>query len=33
LSDALDGSHKFSADYNEFLQNKEDYYAAVNAAG
>jgi len=33
LSDALDGSHRFSADYNEFLQNKDAYYQAVNAAG
>ena len=31
LSDALDGSHKFSADYNEFLKNKDAYYAAVEA--
>ena len=29
LSDALDGSHKFSRDYNEFLKNKEAYYKAV----
>ena len=29
LSPALDGSHRFSADYNEFLQNKDEYYAAV----
>ena len=29
LSDALDGSHRFSSDYNEFLVNKDAYYAAV----
>jgi len=29
LSDALDGSHKFSSDYNEFLANKDAYYAAI----
>jgi UPF0755 protein len=29
LSDGLDGTHKFSADYDEFLRNKDAYYAAV----
>ena len=29
LSNSLDGSHKFSSDYNEFLKNKDAYYAAV----
>jgi len=29
LSDALDGSHRFSSDYNEFLANKDAYYAAI----
>ena len=29
LSDALDGSHNFSSDYNEFLANKDAYYAAI----
>jgi UPF0755 protein len=28
LSPDLDGSHRFSADYNEFLRNKDAYYAA-----
>jgi len=31
LSDSLDGSHKFSADYSEFEKNKAAYYAAVDA--
>jgi UPF0755 protein len=29
LSPELDGTHRFSSDYNEFLQNKDAYYAAV----
>jgi len=29
LSANLDGTHKFSADYNEFLKNKDAYYAAA----
>ena len=29
LSADLDGSHKFSTDYNEFLRNKDEYYNAV----
>ena len=29
LSPDLDGSHRFSSDYNEFLANKDAYYAAV----
>jgi UPF0755 protein len=29
LSDTLDGTHKFSSDYNEFLKNKDAYWAAV----
>jgi UPF0755 protein len=32
LSDALDGTHKFSADYDEFLINKDAYYNAVEGA-
>jgi len=31
LSDALDGTHKFSVDYNEFLKNKDAYYKAVDS--
>ena len=31
LSSELDGSHMFSTDYNEFLRNKDAYYAAVDA--
>ena len=29
VSDKGDGSMKFSKDYDEFLKNKEDYYASV----
>ena len=29
LSPDLDGSHRFSSDYNEFLANKDEYYAAI----
>ena len=29
LSADLDGRHRFSSDYNEFLRNKDAYYAAV----
>ncbi|MDR1815094.1 MAG: endolytic transglycosylase MltG [Clostridiales Family XIII bacterium] len=29
LSPSLDGTHNFSADYNEFLRNKDAYYAVV----
>ena len=29
LSPDLDGSHRFSSDYNEFLRNKDEYYAAI----
>jgi UPF0755 protein len=31
LSPDLDGTHRFSADYNEFLRNKDAYYAAEAA--
>ena len=31
LSDALDGTHNFSADYNEFLRNKDAWVAASGA--
>jgi len=31
LSDALDGSHRFTSDYNEFLAYKDAYYAAVES--
>ncbi|MCL1895715.1 MAG: endolytic transglycosylase MltG [Clostridiales bacterium] len=29
LSADLDGTHRFSSDYNEFLRNKDAYYAAI----
>ena len=32
LSDALDGRHKFSSSYDEFLVNKDAYYKAVEEA-
>ncbi|MDR0875612.1 MAG: endolytic transglycosylase MltG [Clostridiales Family XIII bacterium] len=31
LSADLDGTHRFSADYDEFLENKDAYYAAEEA--
>ena len=33
LSADLDGTHRFSSDYNEFLRNKDAYYAAVEGRG
>lgn len=29
VSDKLDGTQKFSSDYNQFLKDKEDYYNAL----
>lgn len=32
LSSKLDGTSEFSSDYNKFLKDKEDYYAALNSS-